>query len=272
MKFIKTLLKYILTFPQASIHKLKGLDIRYSDLVTFFRYFPYGKINTDQTVTIKYRGNSVRFFFETLGPMAAGEFALKDYDRLPVEGRVVIDIGAAYGDTATMFALRGARKVIGYELNKRHFLIAKRNIELNQIENQVDLHYCGISAEKIRNSDEILGALIPARDRVHVDEADFCTLNDIVQINELSYDAVLKIDVDGYEYEILSSAEKKTLNRFSHIVMEYHFGVQGLVSILESAGFMTEVKPITKTIALNHPESFRNMEIGMIYAERVRIV
>ena len=78
------------------------------------------------------------------------------------------------------------------------------------------------------------------------------------------------MDVDGYEYEILRSTEKKTLNRFSHIAMEYHFGVQDLVQIVQSSGFSTEVKPITNVAVPNHPESFRNMEIGMIYAERVR--
>jgi len=65
--------------------------------------------------------------------MAAGEFANNDYDRLPVEGREVVDIGAAIGDTATIFVLRKAKKVIGYELNKRYFDIAQRNIELNQL-------------------------------------------------------------------------------------------------------------------------------------------
>lgn len=165
MAMLKTALKYILTFPQSVSHKLKGVDVRYADLVTFFRYFPFGKIS---------------------------------------------------------------------------------------------------------QSDEILGALISEKDRVHVDGADFCTLNDVVERNNLSQDAVLKIDVDGYEYEILRSAERKSLNRFSHIAMEYHFGIQDIVSILESAGFETEIKPVNCVSISYHPESFRNMEIGMIYAERVR--
>ena len=135
MKLIKAGLKHIFTLPQVIVHKIKGVTIPYVQQVTFFRYFPFGKINTDSTVDIKYRKKAVKFYFGRLGPMAAGEFAQRDYDGLPVEGYTVVDIGAAVGDTAIIFALRGAKKVVGYELNKRYFEMAMRNIKLNNLEN-----------------------------------------------------------------------------------------------------------------------------------------
>ena len=144
MKLIKTVLKHIFTLPQVIIHKIKGVDIPYAQLVTFFRYFPFGRINIDQTVDIKYRKQPVKFYFGELGPMAAGEFCQHDYDKLPVDGCDVVDIGAAVGNTAIIFAIRGARKVVSYELNRRYYDIAKKNIALNKFKDKVTLNYCGI--------------------------------------------------------------------------------------------------------------------------------
>ncbi len=45
MKIIKTSLKYILTLPQSILHIIKGVNVPYKDMVTFFRYFPLGRIN-----------------------------------------------------------------------------------------------------------------------------------------------------------------------------------------------------------------------------------
>lgn len=202
--------------------------------------------------------------------MAAGEFAQRDYDKLPVEGCDVVDIGAAVGDTAIIFVIRGAKKVLGYELNRRYYDIAKQNIELNKFEDKVTLNYCGIASKKINKTDEILGALIPDEDRLYVEEASFKTLDEVVAALDKSSNAVLKMDVDGYEYEILRSTDKKSLNSFGFIAMEYHFGTQDIVSILEDAGFEVTVVPVINVSVNYHPAAFRNMEIGMIYASRIK--
>ena len=213
----------------------------------------------------------MRFYFGTLSPMHAGEFAQHDYDWLPVQNYDVVDIGAAVGDTAIIFALRGAKKIVGYELNKRYLEIAQKNIELNHLEDKVILNYCGIASKKISRDDIILGAIIPAEDCLHVDEANFKTFDEIVTQNKFD-DVVLKMDVDGYEYEILRSADKKSLNRFSFIIMEYHFGTQDIVNILEAAGFKVTVIPVINVSINYHPEEYRNMEIGMIQAQRITIL
>lgn len=270
MKLIKAFLKYAYTLPQIILHRMRGVDTPYDQMVTFFRYFPFGKINLDQTVDIAYKKKQVKFFFGNLGPMIAGEFVQHDYDWLPVEGYDVIDIGAAYGDTAIIFCMRGAKRVVGYELNKRHYEMAKKNITINHLEDKVELNYCGVSSRKITNSDEILGAIIHGEDRSFIGEADFKTFDELVSLENNSDGIVLKIDVDGYEYEILRSANNKSINQFKFIAMEYHFGVQDLASILENSGFEVTVKPVTNISIDYHPVAFQKMEIGMIYAKRIR--
>lgn len=54
-------------------------------------------------------------------------------------------------------------------------------------------------------------------------------------------EAVLKIDRDGAEYELLRSASNETLQKFPEIVMEYHNGYPPLQERLKQAGFQTEI-------------------------------
>lgn len=204
--------------------------------------------------------------------MAAGEFAQHDYDWLPVNGCDVVDIGAAIGDTGIIFSLRGAKKVVGYELNKHYFEIAQKNILLNNVQDKFSINYCGIASKKISEADEILGALISDKHRSNIGDADFKTFNQITFEMGDSNDLVLKIDVDGYEYEIMRSANKKMINAYKCIVMEYHYGTQDLVEILEDAGFEVKIVPVTKVTINHHPEGFKSMDIGMIYARKIRSV
>ena len=264
---LKKYTKYALTFPQVLIHRLRGVEGSYDELVTFFRYFPFARINKDRTVSFSMNGRKVEIYYGDLFPMAAGIFRSGEYDVVPVKGRVVVDIGAAIGDTAVYFSIKGARRVYGYELNKRYFDLAQRNIDLNNFRDRIEIEYCGVASRKISSSDVILGACVPEQDRQGVDGAGFKTLDTIVQEREVE-DAVLKLDVDGFEYEIIRFASNETLRRFGLIFIEYHFGVQDLESKLVEAGFLVEKKKIANVVIDRHPAEYRNMDIGYILARK----
>lgn len=187
---------------------------------------------------------------------------------MPVAGKVVVDIGAALGDTAIYFAMRGAKRVHGYELNKRCFDVAQKNIDLNGLRNVVDIEYCGIAAKKITSDTRVLGAIMPNDDAVQVGGAGFKTLDSIAVENNLS-DAVLKIDVDGFEYEIMDSVTRDTLRRFELIFMEYHFGIQKLEQTLSDAGFQVFITEGAKVRIDEHPIEFKDMDIGFLMAKRL---
>lgn len=265
---MKRIVLYLLTCPQYLLHKIRGVPGSYDDLSTFFRYFPLGKINKDKTVSFSFAGKKVLFFYGHQSPMSAGIFGNKEYSSVPVEGKIVVDIGAALGDTAIYFCLKGAKKVYAYELNERHFNIARKNIELNDLNQKVNLEYCGVASKKITSTEKILGALMPIEDVPCVEDADFKTLDQIVMENNIN-DAVLKVDVDGFEYEIIGSTSKETLRRFEYIFMEYHFGVQRLGDILSCAGFAVTNTPINKIHIEYHPAGYKEMDVGFLTAKRI---
>ena len=270
MRLIKKILKYILTAPQSIFHKLIGIDVEYKDMVGFFRYFPLGRIHKDKTVSFNFMGQKIRMFYRGKKPAGCAIFSNGEYDLIPKSSREVLDIGAAHGDTAIFFSQRGASKVYGYELQGENCTLAKKNIKLNNLQNIISIFHCGVAANKINSSDNILGAILEPNERDNIAE-DFKTLDEIVNIHKMK-NGILKIDVDGFEYEILRSTSAKTLMKFDFIFLEYHFGVQDLSTLLISSGFSVKSEEVAKIDAHWHPEEFRSMDVGYIFATNNKIL
>ena len=276
-KKVKRIARLILTFPQIIITLAKGGGkIKnfndYECYSSFFRYFPFASISKGKVVSFFFSGKRVKMFCGELNPQfLAGTFAMGDYGILSnINGKDVLDIGAAIGDTAVYFGLRGARKVYSYEINKRYYDICKKNIELNNLGNVVEVKLCGVGKDNkpLNNSLSILGAILPEKDREAANGIEMKTLNEVIKDHKIN-DGILKIDVDGFEYKIIEGVECDLLNRFSHIIMEYHFGVKNLAVKLEACGFKTEIKKVAEVFIDYHPKEFQNMNIGYIYAVRI---
>jgi FkbM family methyltransferase len=275
-KIIKRIMRLVFTFPQIIITALKGIRIKnfdeYESYSTFFRYFPFAIISKEKIVTFFLDGKKVKMFCGKSHPrVLAGTFSMKDYDMLPnIKGKDILDIGAAIGDTAVYFGLKGARKIYSYEINKRYFEVCKKNIELNNLGSVVEVQLCGIGndSKPLDGSLSILGAILPKEDREEARGVRMKTLNEITKEHGIK-NGILKIDVDGFEYAIMEGANCDTLNNFSHIIIEYHFGVKNLANQLKSCGFKIDVKKVAEVFADSHPEEFQHMDIGYIYAVRV---
>ncbi len=263
IKALKRAALYTLCFPFYLAHRARGVHVGFVELSNLLRYVPSARVS-DGYVTFKYKSKLVKLMYGYLTPMVASIFGNHEYDNLNVKNMHVVDIGASLGDTAILFRMNGARSVEGYELNRRNYELAIRNISENNLSN-IDIHYCGVSNTKIMPSELVLGAIMSESDYSNVSDADFKTLDDI--LNKFSADeVVLKVDVDGYEYQIFESVSVKNLKKCKEIFIEYHFGVKNLGVTLSNAGFSVQIKTVNYINADYHPEGFKNMEIGYIYA------
>jgi len=52
---------------------------------------------------------------------------------------------------------------------------------------------------------------------------------------------ILKIDCEGCENDVILSSSKETLQHFTHMQIEYHYGYQNLKEKLETCGFNVDV-------------------------------
>jgi FkbM family methyltransferase len=135
-------------------------------------------------------------------------------------GSVVFDIGANIGLTACLFAQR-ATQVHAFEPNPAVFQKLAANIELNKLAN-VTAHQCAMGAtegEMFFEGASAYGHVTTSKSdlRVPVQTADR-----LVASLGLSRVDILKIDVEGFEPQVLQGA-REMLQRFNPIVvMEYN--------------------------------------------------
>ena len=192
------------------------------------------------------------------------------YDFLPVYEKTVIDVGANIGDSSIYFALKGAKKVIAIEPLPQNFRLAKKNIELNNLNNKIDLLLSGCSKNQgfLVVDDEKDGAGSNLKKSISGSKIPLITLADIVSKYEIS-SAVLKLDCEGCEYDSIMTADQSLLSKFTHIQIEYHYGYKNLKNKLENCGF--EVT-ITDPHYIKNKQAGKSMFYGYFICKTTKII
>lgn len=187
-------------------------------------------------------------------------FLDEPYKCLNVKDRVVFDIGAYNGDSAIYFSRRGASRVYAFEPFPLAFYWAKRNIDLNGLTN-IELHNWGIASSNssvLLNPECKKGRVAKlteqAADGVRVKVRSLSSVIDEFGI----VDAVMKIDCEGCEFDIILNTNRNALKVFSEIVVEYHRPRRKLVESLENAGYR-----------VNDFGEVLEEETGILHAKRV---
>jgi FkbM family methyltransferase len=189
--------------------------------------------------------------------------AIQDHD-------VVIDLGANIGLFALYAASIGpAVQVHAFEPAASSFAMLQQNVALNKLSN-IRCYRCAVSdmtgkralyITKISSTqDTMIMSRVPAQGLGETEDVDCLSLDDLFPRCEIEHCDLLKVDVEGSEFNIFSSASGETLRRIDRIAMEYHEMGSGkgsdLAGILESHGFCVQTKPELGT------------DRGMIYAIR----
>ncbi len=211
------------------------------DLVFLSRHdaWKYCEIKEDE-LSILFNDKTVKFSDWRHNGDIQRIFLKEDYKGFPTENSVVVDVGANIGDSSIYFSLCGATKVIALEPVLRNYNAMEKNIEINGIKNIIPkLAECAGEKRKITiDPDAASNGLMILSD--NGSEIELITLTDIV--NEYSIEAgLLKLDCEGYEYEIVMSTDPKILSKFKYIFGELHYDtikpINEMREKLEKAGF-----------------------------------
>jgi FkbM family methyltransferase len=190
-------------------------------------------------------------------------FYEKDYDFLPVKDRVVIDIGANIADSSIYFAMSGAKKVIALEPFPKNFEVAQKNITLNGFTDKIELlnaGCCGGQSKDMVLDASANGVCCQSMQSSLGSKIHFYTLRELINKYNIDPPAVLKIDCEGCEYDIILSNDRTMWDKFSHIQVEYHYGFRDLKKHLVDANFV---------VSHTNPRYENGMEIGWIYATKI---
>ena len=219
--------------------------------------------------TVKFHYDSQKQLANTMG-MIKEQFIAQQYKWLDVKHMVVIDIGANIGDSAIYFALKGAKHVYALEPYPYSYKLAMRNIKLNGLQDKITLLNEGCSKKKgkimISTGYENLGGT-DLKKFENGNNISITTLGELIKRFKITDEAILKIDCEGCEYEVLLGAKNSYIKKFKQIQIEYHYGYLNLKRKLEDAGFNVNhrMPRYMKNIDAENNEMF----LGLIFATKL---
>ena len=80
------------------------------------------------------------------------------------------------------------------------------------------------------------------------------------------YNAILKMNFEGCEYDTIMGTDEETLKHFSELRIDYHFGIRDPVSKLRSLEYNAKYSEPIK--AHDRPSTVPDIEVGWIQANR----
>jgi FkbM family methyltransferase len=246
--FIKKRYKILTT---GFLHQVNDLA-----LVTEGKSWKESLICNGDAILVSHKGAFIKLYGWWLCTLSSC-FINDDYRFLPVKGKIVIDIGANVGDSTIYFAINGAQKVIALEPFPIMFTWAQKNVEENNLKNVILLQAgCSSNVDTMIIDPEIsnVGAILKETKRGVT--VPLTTLENIL-VNHDIESAVLKMNCEGCEYDVILSSPQSVIKKFSHILIAFHNGYHDLERRLLESNF-------TITI-IDHPQY---KEQGWIIATR----
>jgi FkbM family methyltransferase len=232
--------------PFGLLYPLAGLDVL--------------EISRDEPAAIiNYEGHPLKLYYSDSFNAQEG---FNEYRQLQVEGANVLDVGAAIGDSALAFAVRGAKKVVAVEPFPFPYELLLKNISYNQLSNVIIPLNVGIGD---RPSSFKVPAIKTGGDTGLIDygegvEVPVVTLDRLIE--EQGPFEVLKMDCEGCEYRALLSSRR--ISELEQVQVEYHYGPEGIVEVLRRAGFKVNVTKPRRFYNTNHVNP--HMLLGYICA------
>jgi len=218
------------------------LNNRLDNYTVLFSLKKCYKVNNNEIIFSKDDLPSVKLRDWITNGDVFGIFLKDNYSFLPVKGKMVLDIGANIADSSIYFAIKGAKKIIALEPLPKNYESAKKNIEINNLSDKIELLLAGCSSKSgnMLVDSQVKGGNRSLHESKKGIEVPLLTLDDILNTYDIKT-ALLKVDCEGCEYEIIKSSSAETLRNFTHIQIEYHFGYKNLKEKLEKCGFKVSV-------------------------------
>ena len=140
-----------------------------------------------------------------------------------VRDHAVLDIGANIGNHSLYFALEaGARKVVSFEPVPFTFDILARNMEVNGLEGRVEIYNCGIGAKESHAATKSIITGNIGSTRLELEDAGGIVVQPLDAFDLPEDIALVKIDVEGMEEQVIHGAHALLQAQHPFIMMEIH--------------------------------------------------
>lgn len=191
------------------------------------------------------------------------------YPRNEIKEGIIVDLGANIGAATLMWACESEKITVhAYEPNPTTNQTLRENILANNLGERVSVYDDAVGREngelQLRTdlpSMEVTSYVSVLSTKGTSTTVPMVDLNEVVRRAGLGDIALLKIDTEGAEADILEGASPSTLRSIKQIVLEYHDSLcpdayKRCRRILDEAGFRVRTSPI-------------NQHQGLMYARQV---
>ena len=148
----------------------------------------------------------------------------RDYGTVP-DGATILDIGASTGVFSVYAAASAPRsRLIAFEPMPSAFALLQENVRLNGFGDRVEVHHAAVAPETGTIDLFIDGLFFPSlvkpgTSSVHVPSI---SLADVLARHAPDGVDLLKLDIEGAEYDVLYGSAPETLAQIAEIRMEAH--------------------------------------------------
>ncbi|MBX6311665.1 MAG: FkbM family methyltransferase [Isosphaeraceae bacterium] len=160
---------------------------------------------------------------------------------VPRDGDVVLDIGANVGLFGLWLARRNPRcRVVAIEPFEENFDCLRANIR-HQRASSVSAHRLALGRQAgmgrmVARGDRSLDHLLATdQEEAEGQAVPIIPLSGLCDLAGVDRVSLLKIDVEGAEYDAFAAADEDTLRRFDRIALEYHDNIRpGTLELLKA--------------------------------------
>ena len=198
-------------------------------------------VNNGETLILSEKYFSLRFTDWWQGDLKQ-VFVDETYKKMLFHDKIVLDVGANIADSSIYFAVNGAKKVIALEPFPRNFNVGKKNVTNNNLDNKIIflLSGCSDKDSTILIDENNVGTSHKLKQIDEGIEIQTRTLTRVLE--EFHIDsAVMKLDCEGCEYDVILGTPAYTLQKFESILIEYHDGYVNLEKKLKECGFAVKI-------------------------------
>ncbi len=264
------------------------------DIFTGFRFIGYrnNKVLFNLEIPIdknhKQNKHPIQFIFDPDVDLALHDnffsqsldfYSKSFYSKVVQENMTIIDIGASCGTFVDFCLYKNAKKIIAVEPSKSFEVLHKTFNTLKNVfcENQA-LSYENGEIELTTSEESTLTSFnIEKQKQADIDnnflgknlnklKIKSITLENLLQKYSLKEIDLLKIDIEGFEYEIFKNLNDETIKKFKSFIIEYHHNDGSIlndciISKLKNNGFVIENYNLACELNYNLSE-----KKGIVYA------
>jgi len=161
---------------------------------------------------------------------------------------VIVDLGTNIGLSVITFKhWYPEARIIGYEMDRENFELAKKNTISLQNVHLVNkaIHHKSTNVSYEKSGREDAYTITPHKQGFSAITVEAITMSDVLVENNIKMIDYLKMDIEGAELDIMSSADLSWLKKVRNINIEFHLkedrAISKYIGILEEIGFKVYV-------------------------------